>query len=83
MIMPHLDEIGRNVVRLRKAQGLTQEQVAFHSNISISRLQDIEYGCQNGTRLLIVLRLRVALKFYHTDEYAEKTYNFYYCLISH
>ena len=44
---------------------------------------NIEYGCQNGTRLLIVLRLRVALKFYHTDEYAEKTYNFYYCPISH
>ena len=47
--MPHLDEIGRNIVRLRKAQGLTQEQVAFHSSISVSRLQDIEYGCQNTT----------------------------------
>lgn len=47
--MPHLDEIGRNIVRLRKAQGLTQEQVAFRSNISVSRLQDIEYGCQNTT----------------------------------
>lgn len=47
--MPHLDEIGKNIVLLRKAQGLTQEQVAFRSNISISRLQDIEYGCRNTT----------------------------------
>ena len=59
--MPHLDEIGRNVVRLRKAQGLTQEQVAFHSNISISRLRDIEYGCKNTT-IDTLIRLARALQ---------------------
>ena len=42
-------EIGKKLREARVTSGLTQEQVAFHSNISISRLQDIEYGCQNTT----------------------------------
>ena len=56
---------------------------------SIGGLHDIqvinaeEYGCQNGTRLLIAFAIKSRFKFYHTDEYAEKTYYFYYCPISH
>ncbi len=44
-----LVEIGKNIVLLRNEQGLTQEEVAFQSNLSVSRLQTIEYGCQNAT----------------------------------
>lgn len=44
-----IDEIGKNVTLLRIAQGFTQEEVALQSHISVSRLQDIEYGCPNVT----------------------------------
>ena len=47
--MTDLVEIGKNIVLLRNEQGLTQEEVAFQSNLSVSRLQTIEYGCQNVT----------------------------------
>lgn len=47
--MTDLVEIGKNIVLLRNAQGLTQEEVAFRSNLSVSRLQTIEYGCQDTT----------------------------------
>lgn len=47
--MTDLIEIGNNIVLLRKEQGLTQEETAFRSNLSVSRLQYIEYGCQNTT----------------------------------
>lgn len=47
--MTDLAEIGRNIVLLRNEQGLTQEEVAFQSKLSVSRFQAIEYGCQNTT----------------------------------
>lgn len=47
--MTGLVDMGRNIVLLRQAQGLTQEQVAFRSGLSVSRLQDLEYGCRNTT----------------------------------
>ncbi|MCI8454230.1 MAG: transcriptional regulator [Lachnospiraceae bacterium] len=47
--MSVLDEMCENIVLLRKAQGMTQEQVAFRSKLSISRLQDIEHGYSNTT----------------------------------
>ncbi len=49
IFMTDMHEIRENIVRLRKEQGLTQEEVAFLSDISVSRLQDLEYGCQNTT----------------------------------
>ena len=42
-------EIGNNIILLRKALGMTQEQLAFQANLSVSRLQDIEYGGTNTT----------------------------------
>lgn len=45
--MTNLLEIGKNIVLLRNEQGLTQEEAAFRSKLSVSRLQDIEHGCQN------------------------------------
>lgn len=40
-------EIGRNIVLLRKARGITQEQLALQSDVSISRLREIEHGVAN------------------------------------
>ena len=45
--MKDLVETGSNIVLLRNEQGLTQEELAFRSNMSVSRLQDIEHGCLN------------------------------------
>lgn len=47
--MTDLEEIGRNIILLRREQGLTQEETAFRANLSVSRLQTIEYGCRNTT----------------------------------
>ena len=40
-------EIGKNIVRFRTIMGMTQEALAFHSGVSISRLRDIEHGVAN------------------------------------
>lgn len=40
-------EIGRNVVLLRKARKITQEQLALRSDVSVSRLREIEHGVAN------------------------------------
>lgn len=42
-------EIGRNIVSLRKARKITQEQLALQSDMSVSRLRDIEHGYANTT----------------------------------
>lgn len=42
-------EIGRNIVLLRKSRRITQEQLALQSNISVSRLREIEHGVANLT----------------------------------
>lgn len=47
--MIELVEIGKNIILLRTEQNLTQEEVAFRSQLSVSRLQALEYGCQNTT----------------------------------
>ena len=55
--------------------------------ISKERLRAVPHATlsmdANGTRLLIAKAIKSRFKFYHTDEYAEKTYYFYYCPISH
>ena len=48
-ILSNIVEAGRNIVLLRKALNMKQEEVAFLSNLSVSRLQDIECGCPNVT----------------------------------
>lgn len=47
--MTELVEIGRNITLLRVKQNLTQEEVAFRSRLSVTRLQILEYGCRNTT----------------------------------
>lgn len=47
--MSDMIEVGKNIVLLRKEQGLTQEETAFRAGLSVSRLQYIEHGCQNTT----------------------------------
>ena len=73
--MLELKEIGRNIALLRHTQGMTQEQVAFRSGLSISRLQDIEHGCNNTTvdtliRIAWVLKVnsRVLAIFSRSDD---------------
>ena len=40
-------EIGRNIVLLRKVRKITQEQLALQSDVSVSRLREIEHGVAN------------------------------------
>ena len=42
-------EIGMNIVKLRKARGMTQEQLGLQANVSITRLRDIEHGRANAS----------------------------------
>lgn len=49
IFMTILKETGGNIVLLRTALGMTQEEAAFRSNLSVSRYQDIERGCANTT----------------------------------
>lgn len=42
-------EIGQNIVLLRRAKRISQEQLALQSNISVSRLREIEHGIANPT----------------------------------
>lgn len=58
--MSDLVEMRDNFVLLRTAQGLTQEEVAFQSNLSTNRLQAIEYGYAN-MRIDTVICLSKAL----------------------
>lgn len=41
--------VGRNFARLRKASGLTQEQVAERANLSQQYISDLENGKRNPT----------------------------------
>lgn len=43
------DEIGSNIVSLRKKKGLSQEDLAFYSGMSVSYLRAIEHGDANPT----------------------------------
>ena len=43
-------QICGNIPMLRKAQGLSQNELARISGDSITRLRDIEHGCANTTR---------------------------------
>lgn len=43
------DNIGRNIRRLRKEKGITQEELALDLNMSIPNLRRIEHGEGNPT----------------------------------
>lgn len=47
--MLDLHETGRNIAKIRLAQGLTQEEAAFRAGLSVTRWQSIERGCENIT----------------------------------
>jgi transcriptional regulator with XRE-family HTH domain len=52
--------VGTNVRRLRQARGLTQEQLAFESEIDLTYLGGIERGKRNPS-LLVIVRIANAL----------------------
>ena len=45
--MENLMKIGRHIVKLRKEQSISQEQLALTCEISTSRLREIEHGGGN------------------------------------
>ena len=58
--------VGKNVKRLRSARGLTQEQLAFESEIDLTYLGGIERGTRNPS-LLVMARIAYALSVRPTD----------------
>ena len=52
--------LGTNVRRMRKAKRLTQEQLAFESEIDLTYLGGIERGKRNPS-LLVMVRIAKAL----------------------
>lgn len=53
--------IGANVKRLRKARGLTQEQLAVDSGIDLTYAGGIERGCRNPS-VEVLIRIAAALE---------------------
>lgn len=45
--MSNAVEIGQNIVLLRKAKNISQEQLALRADMSVSFLRDIEHGQAN------------------------------------
>lgn len=45
--MSNAVEIGQNIVLLRKAKNISQEQLALRAEMSVSFLRDIEHGQAN------------------------------------
>ena len=58
--MSILQEIGQNVVRLRKQKWYTQERLALEAEMSVSYLREIEHGKANPT-VFALMRLAVAM----------------------
>lgn len=52
--------IGLNLMRLRRGQGLTQEQLEVRSDVSQQYLSGVETGVRNPT-ILILVRIARAL----------------------
>ncbi len=52
--------LGRNVRRLRRKKGLTQEQLAFEAEIDLTYMGGIERGKRNPS-LLVMARIAKAL----------------------
>jgi transcriptional regulator with XRE-family HTH domain len=53
--------VGSNVRRLRKAAGLTQEQLAFEAKIDLTYVGGIERGRRNPS-VIVLGRIAAALK---------------------
>lgn len=52
--------VGLNLMRLRRGQGLTQEQLEVRSDVSQQYLSGVETGVRNPT-ILILVRIAKAL----------------------
>jgi transcriptional regulator with XRE-family HTH domain len=52
--------VGKNVRRLRKQRGLTQEELAFEAEIDLTYVGGIERGKRNPS-LLVMARIAAAL----------------------
>jgi transcriptional regulator with XRE-family HTH domain len=52
--------VGRNVRRLRKQKGLTQEELAFEAKIDLTYMGGIERGKRNPS-LIVMARIAEAL----------------------
>ncbi len=53
--------VGTNVRRIRKARGLTQEELAFESEIDLTYMGGIERGRRNPS-LLVMARIAESLR---------------------
>jgi len=58
--------VGKNCARLRKARGLTQEQLAEHSGFSQQYISDLERGKRNAT-IVTLYEIAQALEVSHLD----------------
>jgi transcriptional regulator with XRE-family HTH domain len=52
--------LGRNVLRLRRQKGITQEELAFEAGIDLTYMGGIERGRRNPS-LLVMVRIAKAL----------------------
>lgn len=46
-------QLGKNVVLLRKARGLSQKELACRAHVSAAYLRELEHGCANPTMELL------------------------------
>lgn len=53
-------EIGKNIVTIREARGITQKELAARAGMSVSRLRDVEHGRANSC-INILVRIAAAL----------------------
>jgi transcriptional regulator with XRE-family HTH domain len=61
--------VGKNVRRLRRQRGLTQEQLAFEAEIDLTYMGGIERGERNPS-LLVMARIAEALSVHLTKLFA-------------
>lgn len=65
MYIKNLSDLAEIIVKIRKAQGLTQKDVAFACNVGIRYIVDLENGketCEIGKALKIVNMLGIKLE---------------------
>ncbi len=65
MYIKNLSDLAKIIVKTRKAQGLTQKDVAFACNVGIRYIVDLENGketCEIGKALKIVNMLGIKLE---------------------
>lgn len=51
---PELEQLGKNLRRLRKKKGLSQESLAFESKIAQTYISEVEHGKRNISALNLI-----------------------------